>query len=171
MADEKPKRKASAWAMAVSQHMKAGGKFPKKGSADYEAVKKLMGEKAPVASSPPPAKEEKPKAIRKKREPKAVPAKESVVEEKPVEEKPKTVRKKREPKAPKEDIVVGKEVKVEHVIVEKPKRKPRVPKAKEEAPVEEKPKEVTGRNVSVSHVIPLMRLSSNKGAMDFPFNK
>jgi len=131
--------------------MKAGGKFPKKGSADYDAVKKLMGDKKPAEPKvEPKAEEPKPKAPRKPRAPKAVPA-----------------------PAPKEDIIVGKEVEVEHVIPEKPKvaRKPRTPKAK---PVEsESDKEpehtVSGREVSVAHVIPMMRVSAGRGMMKLPF--
>ena len=142
MADEKPKRAPSAWAVAVQKHIKAGGKFPKKGTADYDAVKKLMGDKAPAE----PKAEPKPKAERKKRKPKVA-------------------------EAAKDDIIVGKEVNVEHVIAEKPKRKPRAPKVvKADSPVAEQPKEVTGRNVSVSHVIPLMRMSSGSGPMKIPFS-
>lgn len=46
-------KKVSMWAKAVSEHMKSGGHFPKKGSADYDAVMKikerLSGDKATVA--------------------------------------------------------------------------------------------------------------------------
>jgi len=183
MTDEKPKTKrpASAWAMAVATHMKAGGKFPKKGSADYDAVKKLMGDKKPAEpKAEEPKAEPKPKAARKpKAEPKAKPkAEEPKAEPKAEEPKPKAPRKPRAPKAvpapaPKEDIIVGKEVEVEHVIPEKPKavRKPRTPKAvvPAESESDKEPEKVSGREVSVAHVIPMMRVSAGRGMMKLPF--
>jgi hypothetical protein len=39
---DKPKRPASSWAMLVAAHMKEGGKFPKKGTADYDKVRKQL---------------------------------------------------------------------------------------------------------------------------------
>ena len=164
MADaEKPKTKRapSAWAAAVATHMKAGGKFPKKGTADYDAVKKLMGDKKPAEPKAEPKVEAKPK-----------------VEPKAEEPKPKAPRKPRAPKAvpapaPKEDIIVGKEVEVEHVIPEKPKavRKPRTPKAvvPAESESDKEPEKVSGREVSVAHVIPMMRVSAGRGMMKLPF--
>lgn len=179
MADaEKPKTKRapSAWAAAVATHMKAGGKFPKKGTADYDAVKKLMGDKKPAEPKAEPKVEAKPKAVRKpKTEPKA---EEPKVEPKAEEPKPKAPRKPRAPKevpapAPKEDIIVGKEVEVEHVIPEKPKavRKPRTPKAvvPAESESDKEPEKVSGREVSVAHVIPMMRVSAGRGMMKLPF--
>ena len=52
---DKPKRPLSAWASLVSAHIKAGGKFPKKGSEDYDILKKKMdAHKAskPAAAAP-----------------------------------------------------------------------------------------------------------------------
>lgn len=39
---DKPKRPAGVWAQLVSAHMKAGGKFPRKGSSDYDELKKKL---------------------------------------------------------------------------------------------------------------------------------
>ena len=66
--EDKKKREPTAWAKAVSEHMKAGGKFPKKGTEDYEKVKKLsdsMKTAAPAAvAAPAAAVSEKPKVKR-----------------------------------------------------------------------------------------------------------
>jgi len=40
-------RKVSAWSMAVKEHIKAGGNFPRKGSADYDAVMKIKERMSP----------------------------------------------------------------------------------------------------------------------------
>lgn len=50
---DKPKRPAGVWAQLVSAHIKAGGKFPKKGTSDYDELKKkLDASKASKASAP-----------------------------------------------------------------------------------------------------------------------
>lgn len=53
---DKPKRPAGTWAMLVATHMKAGGKFPKKGTSDYDELKKKLdaskAAKAPASSAP-----------------------------------------------------------------------------------------------------------------------
>jgi hypothetical protein len=52
---DKPKRPLSVWASLVSAHIKAGGKFPKKGTEDYDVLKKKMdAQKAskPAAAAP-----------------------------------------------------------------------------------------------------------------------
>jgi hypothetical protein len=60
--DSKPKRETSAWAKAVAAHIKSGGIFPKKGSADYDIVRKAadaMKEAAPVKQTKKDKEDEK----------------------------------------------------------------------------------------------------------------
>lgn len=53
---DKPKRPAGVWAQLVATHMKAGGKFPKKGTSDYDELKKkLDASKASKAAPAAPA--------------------------------------------------------------------------------------------------------------------
>ena len=66
---DKPKRPAGVWAQLVSAHMKAGGKFPKKGTSDYDELKKKLdahkASKSPAAApapAPAPAAAPAPKA-------------------------------------------------------------------------------------------------------------
>lgn len=50
---DKPKKPAGVWAQLVAAHMKAGGKFPRKGTSDYDELKKkLDASKAGGAKSP-----------------------------------------------------------------------------------------------------------------------
>ena len=112
---EKPKTKRapSAWAAAVQTHMKAGGKFPKKGSADYDAVKKIMGDKKPAAVAEPKAEPAPAPAPAPTPAPSPSPSPSLAVE------KPKVVRKPREPKAKVEEPekkVTEREVSVGHKI-------------------------------------------------------
>lgn len=59
---DRPKRPAGVWAQLVSAHMKAGGKFPRKGTSDYDELKKKLdaskggAAKAPAASAAPAAR-------------------------------------------------------------------------------------------------------------------
>lgn len=66
---DKPKRAPSVWASLVAAHIKGGGKFPKKGSADYDKLRKQLddhkaGKSAPAA---PAAAAPAAKAPRKKK--------------------------------------------------------------------------------------------------------
>jgi len=118
----KKKRAPSEWAIAVSKHMKAGGKFPKKGTADYEAVRALMpqrkdeklGEEVAVLKREVETPK-KTKRMSKTKTPEAVPAdipKEVVKEV--MEKLPVATKKKL--KAEKADIVVGAKMPIAHVL-------------------------------------------------------
>lgn len=56
---DKPKRPAGVWAQLVATHMKAGGKFPKKGTSDYDELKKKLdaskAAKSPASAPAAPA--------------------------------------------------------------------------------------------------------------------
>ncbi len=148
----KTKKAPSGWAIAVAKHIKAGGKFPKKGTADYDAVKALMG--SAVSS-----------------EAKTVdgPVKVSSVVPK------KTARAK---KAPTAEAVVGDvasekivEASKELPIMAKPK-KVRAPRAKVVAGGETaKPAEVVvGIELPTAHVMPLARLGATHAGIKLPFS-
>ncbi len=60
---DKPKRPPGIWAQLVATHMKAGGRFPRKGTSDYDELKKKLdaskaskaGAAAPTAAAAAPA--------------------------------------------------------------------------------------------------------------------
>jgi hypothetical protein len=52
---DKPKRPVSAWASLVAAHIKAGGKFPRKGTEDYDKLKKQLDDHKTSKSAPAPA--------------------------------------------------------------------------------------------------------------------
>ena len=57
---DKPKRPMSTWASLVSAHIKGGGKFPRKGTDDYDKLKKQLDDhkaskSAPAAAAAPAA--------------------------------------------------------------------------------------------------------------------
>ncbi len=58
-------KKVSAWAKAVSEHMKGGGHFPKKGSADYDAVMKIKERLSSTGETAKVAPAEMAKAVKK----------------------------------------------------------------------------------------------------------
>ena len=175
---EKVKRAPSSWAKAVAEHIKAGGKFPKKGSEDYDKVKKLMdGMKAPT--------------VEKKEEPVAETVKETVTEP-TVTEVPK--KKGRGPGKPKTALMVDTETKqvktvivpkktkaelkaeVAEPVVEKVKktRAPRKPKADIESVVLDFPTptpepESAPPSLRISQTIPLSRLQNTHTAKQFGF--
>lgn len=72
----KSKRAPSAWAKAVSEHIKGGGSFPRKGSADYEAVTKIKERMAKdgVKDKEPVVTVSAPKTPRAKKTPVSAPA-------------------------------------------------------------------------------------------------
>lgn len=51
---DKPKKPAGVWAQLVAAHMKAGGKFPRKGTSDYDELKKKL-DASKAGSSKAPA--------------------------------------------------------------------------------------------------------------------
>ena len=83
MADEKKK---SLWAMAVSEHMRSGGSFPRKGSADYEAVMKIKERMAaPAKTTAKAVKTEATAKAVKTEAPKATPVKRQTSRDKEIE--------------------------------------------------------------------------------------
>jgi hypothetical protein len=69
---DKPKRPAGTWAMLVAAHMKGGGKFPKKGTADYDQLKaKLDVSKSAKAAPAAPASAAAPAAPKARGRPKS----------------------------------------------------------------------------------------------------
>lgn len=71
---DKPKRPMSAWASLVSAHIKGGGKFPRKGTEDYDILKKKLdahkaGKSSAAAPAAPAAVESAPAAAAKVRKP------------------------------------------------------------------------------------------------------
>lgn len=92
---DKPKRPAGVWAQLVATHMKAGGKFPKKGTSDYDELKKkLDASKAAKAASAAPAAAAAPAAPKARGRPKkAVAPVEAPVAAAPAAVKPKRAKK------------------------------------------------------------------------------
>ena len=166
----KTKRAPSEWAIAVSKHMKAGGKFPKKGTADYDAVKAMMGKK-----------EEKPKAQTPKDKEDEKLGAEVAVLKRDTKEPKKTARsvKAKTVNAVVADIAKESIVKAEKVlpiaeVPDKPKRK-RVVKPKTEAAPEislpaKDVKIDTGIELPIAHIIPMMRVGATHSGIKLPFN-
>jgi len=166
----KTKRAPSEWAIAVSKHMKAGGKFPKKGTADYDAVKAMMGKK-----------EEKPKAQTPKDKEDEKLGAEVAVLKRDTKEPKKTARsaKAKTAKAVVVDVAQEKIKEAEKVlpiaeVPEKPKRKrtvkPKTEAAPESAMPSQEAKVVTGIEMPMAHIIPMMRVGATHSGIKLPFN-
>jgi len=152
----KAKKAPSEWAIAVSKHIKAGGKFPKKGTADYDAVRALMSPKKVEAVAS---------------------VKEGAVKVAEVAPK-KTVRAKKvaTPEAvpgnlAKEAVEVAEKVLPIAEAPEKKKvRKPRVVKEKVSADSAKPSAVVVGVELPTAHVMPLARLGASHAGIKLPFH-
>jgi hypothetical protein len=149
----KAKKAPSEWAIAVSKHIKAGGKFPKKGTADYDAVRALMSPKKVEATA----------------------NKADVVKVAEVAPK-KTVRAKKvaTPEAVPGNLAKEAVEKAEKVlpIAESVKkvRKPRVVKEKVSADSAKPASVVVGVELPTAHVMPLARLGASHPGIKLPFH-
>jgi hypothetical protein len=182
--EDKKKRAPSAWAKALAEHMKAGGKFPKKGTEDYEKVKKLSESMKDTKAPEVAAVAEKSKAKRgpykKKDTVEPVPEKAEVKVESV--EVPKAKRGPYKKKA----AVEAKKEEVAEVVVEQPlkaKRDPYKKKAVAEKddvetiaklethsePVKKTDSATMEHNLFISQTIPLARLQSMMSGKTIPF--
>jgi hypothetical protein len=190
--DSTTKRPTSAWAKAVAEHIKKGGSFPKKGTADYDAVKKAadaMKTTTPAKQTPKDKEDEKLGAeVRglKDKVKKVSPPADPPVD--PVAPPPASVpeKKKRGPYKKKvvesEPKIVIKEEDVPAPVVEKKKRGPYKKKEKvaqvehEEVRVEDHKTTMPEKNtatmthkINISQTIPLARLNAG-GKQTVPFS-
>lgn len=184
---DKIKRAPSSWAKAVAAHIKAGGKFPKKGSDDYDKVKKIMETmKADAPATEPAAKKEAPakeeaevKAEPVKKAPKKVPAVkktitpivESSESESDVEKVEAPVKKARQPRKPKAvtEVLMPPAA---PAVTETPKkaRAPRKPKAEVTEVAAEMPAPAAAQHgLRISQTIPLSCLRNMNGSSQFGF--
>ena len=136
----KAKRAPTKWAMAVKEHMSKGGKFPKKGSADHEAVMKIMGE-APAVKKEIHSDKATPKAI--------------------VEDIAKEVITEKAKELP------IKEAETKKKVVRKPRVK--AEKVSAESAIPAKPEIVAGPSVATAHIIPMLRVGVGHHGFKLPF--
>ena len=153
----KTKRAPSAWALAVKAHGKG---VPKKGTAEYDAVKAL----AAKGAAKPEAKTDGP-AVR--------------VEAAPEPKKTARAAKAKTAKAVVANVAQETVAAAEKILpiaeaAEKPKRKRAAKPETEAAPESALPskgvKIVTGVELPVAHIIPMMRVGATHSGIKLPFN-
>ena len=153
----KTKRAPSAWALAVKAYGKG---VPKKGTAEYDAVKSLMAKGAVK----PEAKKDGPTVK---------------VETSPEPKKTERAKRAKTAKAVVVDVAKEKIEEAEKVLPiaevhDKPKRKrvskPKTETAPETALPSKDVKIVTGVEMPVAHIIPMMRVGATHAGIKLPFN-
>ncbi len=153
----KTKRAPSAWALAVKAYGKG---VPKKGTAEYDAVKALMAKGAVK----PESKQEGP-TIK--------------IDAAPEPKKTARAAKAKTAKAVVVDVAKEKIAEAEKVlpiaeVPEKPKRKRAVKPKTEAAPESALPSKganiVTGVEMPIAHIIPMMRVGATHAGIKLPFN-
>ena len=179
--ESKPKRVLSAWAKAVAEHIKNGGAFPKKGTADYDAVKKAsdaMKAGEPAKQTPKDKEDEKlGEEVRGLKDKSKTKKAEPPVD--PVSAPPAVVPEKKKRGPYKKKAAMGEPTLVikEEVVPEKKKRGPYKKKESAAEVHSDSDKEVAPakntatmeHKISISQTIPLARLSA-VGKQTVPFS-